>query len=59
MAKDKDKDRGRKVAATNRKAFHDYAIEEKLEAGVVFVGNEVALIRGMGKIAWWVNTTSI
>lgn len=31
--------------ATNRKAFHDYAIEEKLEAGIVLVGTEVKSLR--------------
>lgn len=39
------KDRTEKVAATNRKAFHDYAIEEKLEAGIVLKGTEVKSIR--------------
>ncbi|MGH7208208.1 MAG: SsrA-binding protein, partial [Nitrospiraceae bacterium] len=34
MAKERDE----KVVATNRKAFHDYAIEEKLEAGIVLKG---------------------
>ena len=31
--------------ATNRKAFHDYAIEEKLEAGIVLKGTEVKSLR--------------
>lgn len=34
-----------KIAATNRKAFHDYAIEEKFEAGIVLRGTEVKSIR--------------
>ncbi len=34
-----------KVVATNRKAFHDYAIEEKLEAGIVLKGTEVKSLR--------------
>ena len=34
---------------TNRKAFHDYTIEEKLEAGMVLVGTEVKSLRE-GKI---------
>lgn len=33
------------VVATNRKAFHDYAIEEKLEAGIVLQGTEVKSLR--------------
>ena len=35
------KDKTEKVVATNRKAFFDYAIEEKLEAGIVLKGTEV------------------
>ena len=34
-----------KDVATNRKAFHDYFIEEKLEAGIVLKGTEVKSIR--------------
>jgi SsrA-binding protein len=34
-----------KVVATNRKAFHDYAIEEKFEAGMVLRGTEVKAVR--------------
>jgi SsrA-binding protein len=34
-----------KVVATNRKAFHDYAIEEKLEAGIALTGTEVKSLR--------------
>ena len=33
------------VVATNRKAFHDYAIEDKLEAGIVLRGTEVKSLR--------------
>lgn len=39
------KDQTEKVVATNRKAFHDYAIEEKLEAGIVLKGTEVKSLR--------------
>ena len=38
-----------KVVATNRKAFHDYSIEEKLEAGIVLKGTEVKSLRD-GKV---------
>lgn len=34
-----------KIVSTNRKAFYDYAIEEKLEAGIVLVGTEVKALR--------------
>lgn len=32
--------------ASNRKAFHDYSIEETIEAGLVLSGHEVKSIRG-------------
>ena len=35
--------------AQNKKAFHDYFIEENYEAGIVLVGTEVKSIRG-GKV---------
>ena len=34
-----------KVVGTNRKALHDYAIEEKFEAGIVLLGTEVKSLR--------------
>ena len=34
-----------KTIATNKKAFHDYLILEKLEAGIVLMGTEVKAIR--------------
>jgi SsrA-binding protein len=39
------KEPSEKLVATNRKAFHDYAIEEKLEAGIVLKGTEVKSMR--------------
>lgn len=36
---------GTKQIAANRKAFHDYFIEEKLEAGIELAGTEVKSIR--------------
>ena len=39
------RERTEKVVATNRKAFHEYAIEEKLEAGIVLKGTEVKSLR--------------
>jgi SsrA-binding protein len=41
MAKERDE----KVVATNRKALHDYTIEERLEAGIVLRGTEVKALR--------------
>ncbi len=37
--------KGIKSVADNRKAFHDYFIEEKFEAGIVLSGTEVKSIR--------------
>ena len=37
---------GLKVVATNRKARHDYAIEDTVEAGIVLIGSEIKSIRG-------------
>ena len=34
-----------KVVATNRKATHDYAILERLEAGIALLGSEIKSIR--------------
>ena len=34
-----------KVIATNKKAFHDYEILDRIEAGVVLTGDEVKAIR--------------
>ena len=38
------------ILAKNRKAFHDYFIEEKLEAGIELVGTEVKSVKA-GKIS--------
>ena len=40
---------GIKVIATNKKAFHDYFVEEKYECGIVLFGTEVKSVR-LGKI---------
>jgi SsrA-binding protein len=39
------KERGQKVVATNRKARHDYTIEDTYEAGLVLTGTEVKSLR--------------
>ena len=36
---------GIKVVATNRKAYHDYSIEDTIEAGIVLIGSEIKSIR--------------
>ena len=41
----KQKDSFEKAVATNRKAYHDYFIEEKFEAGIMLQGTEVKSLR--------------
>jgi SsrA-binding protein len=36
---------GTKVVATNRKASHDYFLEDRLEAGIVLRGSEIKSVR--------------
>ena len=40
---------GTKLIAKNKKAFHDYFVEEKIEAGIELVGTEVKALR-QGKV---------
>lgn len=37
---------GEKTVATNRRAWHDYEIDETYEAGIVLTGSEVKSLRG-------------
>jgi len=39
------KEQGKKLIAQNRKARHDYAIDDVYEAGIVLVGTEVKSLR--------------
>ena len=39
------RENGEKVVATNRKARHDYSIEDTVEAGIVLTGTEVKSLR--------------
>lgn len=39
------RERGQKVVATNRRARHDYTIEDTYEAGMVLTGTEVKSLR--------------
>jgi SsrA-binding protein len=41
---------GRKVVATNRRASHDYFLEDRHEAGMVLTGTEIKSIRA-GKVS--------
>ena len=36
---------GQKIVAQNKKAWHDYFVEEKYEAGVALCGTEIKSIR--------------
>lgn len=47
MGKENEKD-GIKLIANNKKAYHDYFIEEKYEAGIELFGTEIKSLR-MGK----------
>lgn len=40
-----DRAGGHKVVAVNRKAFHEYHIEEQIEAGIALSGTEIKSIR--------------
>ncbi len=39
------KEKGKKIVAQNKKARHDYAISDVIEAGIVLVGTEVKSLR--------------
>jgi SsrA-binding protein len=54
MARRKSRDRqpprgGNRLIASNRKAYHDYFVEDTLEAGLVLVGSEIKSIR-LGRV---------
>jgi len=52
MAKKKNQDPNFKLVAENRRARHDYAIEDDLECGIVLHGSEVKSLRnGKANIA--------
>ena len=46
MARKKSGNEGENTVASNRKARHDYAIQETLEAGIRLTGDEVKSLRG-------------
>ena len=41
-----DKKQPQKIIAQNRKAYHDYFVDEKYEAGIALFGTEVKSVRG-------------
>ena len=43
--KDKERNEGQRDVAVNRRAFHDYFVDEKYEAGVALTGTEVKSLR--------------
>jgi len=43
------KNKGHKIIAVNKKAYHNYFIDQTYEAGIVLAGSEVKSVR-MGKI---------
>lgn len=45
-----DKPSGHRTVATNRKARHEYFIEDTFEAGIVFTGTEIKSVRA-GKVS--------
>ena len=50
-----EQNKGNKTIAENRKAFHDYFVEESFEAGIELCGTEVKALRSGGvnlKDAW-------
>ena len=44
------KSKYKKTVAKNKKAWHDYFVDEKLEAGIVLTGTEIKSVR-MGKVS--------
>lgn len=50
MAKEKEVARGARTVATNRKARHEYFIEDIYEAGIVLTGTEIKSVRA-GKVS--------
>ena len=41
-----EKGKGQRIIAQNRKAYHDYFVDEKYEAGIALFGTEVKSVRG-------------
>jgi SsrA-binding protein len=45
---ERKKDISPKLISTNKKAFHNYTVEKKIEAGIVLFGSEVKSLRNHG-----------
>ena len=41
-----EKNNGNRIIAQNKKAYHDYFVDEKYEAGIALFGTEVKSVRG-------------
>jgi len=54
----KTEGKGRKVIATNRKAFHEYSVLERIEAGMALQGTEAKSMRA-GKVSFLDSFVSI
>jgi SsrA-binding protein len=39
------------TVANNRTALHDYAVEDRFEAGIVLTGSEIKSMRGAGRVS--------
>ena len=48
----KQSEGGIKIITTNRKAYHDYHVEDTIEAGIVLTGSEVTR-QGLGAQFWY------
>ena len=40
-----EREKAKKAVAQNRRAFHDYFIDERVEAGLILTGTEVKSLR--------------
>lgn len=45
MSREKSKEKNNRLIANNKKAYHDYFIEETYEAGIALHGTEVKSLR--------------
>ena len=48
---DSAKDKDNSSVSRNREALHDYAVEDRFEAGIVLTGSEIKSIRTTGRVS--------
>jgi SsrA-binding protein len=48
---DSAKDKDNSSVSRNREALHDYAVEDRFEAGIVLTGSEIKSIRATGRVS--------